>query len=134
MNIPKYKLINITYSSLGIESINGLMEIVIQKGSNIPIKLNKYIKIKKTAKNFKNIIDINIYEGENKFVKNNKLISSTSFDISNYNNEKNNENYIEVLFQFFIDSNYNLNVYIIDKNNFRRLFECLSNININFTN
>ena len=131
MNIPKYKFINITYSSLGIESISGIMDIVIQKGSNIPIKINKYIKIKKYDKN---LVDINIYEGENKFVKNNKLICTSSFDITNYNYEKNKEKYIEVLFQFFIDSNYNLNVYIIDKNSFRRLFECLTSTNINFAN
>ena len=124
MNIPKYKLINITHSSFGIESINGLMDIVIEKGSNIPIKFNKYVKIKKQEGN-NNIATINIYEGENKYVKKNKLIANNLIDIKNFKNEKIDDNSIELLFQFFIDSYYNLNVYILDKNNFRREFECL---------
>ena len=127
MTIPKYKLINITQNSFGIETINGLMDIAIEKGSYIPIKFNKYIKIKKPDKNENNnLININIYEGENKFVKNNRLISSNYYDIKNFKCEKKDENSIEILFQFFIDSNNNLNVYILDKNNFRKKFECLN--------
>ena len=127
MNIPKYKLMNITQNSFGIESINGIMDIVIEKGSNIPIKLNKYIKIKKPDKNENNIVSINIYEGDNKYVQNNKLIANNLIDIKNFKYEKKDENSIEILFQFFIDSNNNLNVYILDKNNFRRKFECFGN-------
>ena len=128
MTIPKYKLANITHSSFGIESLNGIMNFVIEKGNNIPIKFNKYIKIKRTDKNGNNMININIYEGENKYVKNNKLISRNFIDIKNLKNEKIYENYIEILFQFFIDSNYNLYVYLLDKNTFRRKFEFLINI------
>ena len=128
MNYPKYKLINITQNSFGIESFNGLMDIVIEKGSNIPIKFNKYIKIKKPDKNDNNMVNINIYEGENKHVKNNKLIANNIIEIKNFENEKKDENSIEILFQFFIDSSNNLNVYILDKNTFRRKFECLGNL------
>ena len=128
MNYPKYKLINITQNSLGIENFNGLMDIVIEKGSNIPIKFNKYIKIKKPDKNDNNMVNINIYEGENKDVKNNKLIANNIIEIKNFEYEKKDENSIEILFQFFIDSNNNLNVYILDKNTFRRKFECLGNL------
>ena len=128
MTIPKYKLFNITHSSFGIESLNGLMDFVIEKGNNIPIKFNKYIKIKRTDRNGNNMIDINIYEGENKLVKNNRLISRNYIDIRNLKSEKIYENYIEILFQFFIDSNENLYVYLLDKNTFRRKFEFLINI------
>ena len=128
MSIPKYKLISITHSSFGIESLNGLMDVVIEKGSNIPIKFNKYIKIKKPDVNQNNMVNINIYEGEDKFVKNNKLISSNRIDIKNFKYENKDEKYLEILFQFFIDSNNNLNVYILDKTNFRRKFECLGNL------
>ena len=124
MTIPKYKLINITHSSFGIESLNGLMDIVIEKGSNIPIKYNKYIKIKKPDINQNNLVNINIYEGENKIVKNNRLISSNYIDIQNFRYEKKDGKSIEILFQFFIDSNNNLSVYILDKNSYRKKFEC----------
>ena len=88
MTIPKYKLINITHHSFGIESLNGLMDIVIEKGSNIPIKFNKYIKIKKPDINQNNMVNINIYEGESKFVKNNKLMANNLIDIKNLNMKK----------------------------------------------
>ena len=127
MIIPKYKLINICQSSFGIENSNGFMDIVIEKGSIIPIKFNKYIKIRKLRGN--NIVNINIYEGENKCARNNKLIVNNSIDISNFKEERKDEKSIEILFQFYIDSNYNLNVYILDKTTFRRQFECLMNIN-----
>ena len=128
--IPKFKIINITHSSFGIESINGLMDIVIEKGSNIPIKFNKYIRIKKPDNNENNMININIYEGENKYVKNNRLISSTFIDIKYFKYEKKDDNNIEILFQFFIDSKSNLSVYILDKFNFRKKYECLINTDV----
>ena len=126
MTIPKFKFINLTFSSFGIESLNGLMDIVIEKGSTIPVKINKFIKIKKQEKN--NMVNINIYEGEQKYIKNNRLISSTLIDINNFKNEINDKNSIDLLFQFYFDSNYNLNVYILDKNTFKKKFECLINI------
>ena len=127
---PKYKLINLTQSSYGIETINGIMDIVIEKGSNIPIKFNKFIKVQIPEKiENNNYININIYEGENKFVKNNRLISSRYYSLKNFKNEKKDEKSIEILFQFFIDSKNNLNVYILDKDNFRKKIECLNNTN-----
>ena len=134
MIIPKYKLINIINNSFGIESLNGIMDIVIEKGSNIPIKYNKYIKIKKPGKKDNNMVSINIYEGDNPYVKNNKLICNNLIDIKNFPFDKKDENSIEILFQFFIDSNYNLNVYILDRNTFRRQFECLINVNNDYIN
>ena len=122
ISFPKYKIINISPSSIGIENYNEQMEFLIKKGDYIPIKLNKSVKIKKPVKN---IIAINIYEGESKYVKNNKLISKNSLDIKNLINIKKEEKYIELLFQFFMDSNYHLNVFILDKNTYKRQFECL---------
>ena len=82
LTIPKLRFISISPFSFGIESINGIMDMVIEKGNNIPIKFNKYIKIRKPGKNENNMIKINIYEGENKYVKNNKLISKNFIDIN----------------------------------------------------
>jgi hypothetical protein len=61
------------------------MNYFIKKGDIIPIRLNKYIKIKKPINNF---ITLNIYEGENKYAKNNKLISHNSIDVNNLINIK----------------------------------------------
>ena len=127
MIIPKYKLISICESSFGIENTNGFMDIVIEKGSIIPIKFNKYIRIRKLRGS--NMVNINIYEGENKCVRNNKLIASNYIDITNFKQERKDDKSIEILFQFYMDSNNNLNVYILDKISFRRQFECLMNIN-----
>ena len=131
LTIPKLRFISISPISFGIESLNGIMDMVIEKGNNIPIKFNKYIKIRNPGKNENNMIKINIYEGENKYVKNNRLISNNFIDINNFTHEKRDENGIEILFQFYIDSNYNLNVFILDKITFRRKFECLINFDSN---
>ena len=120
---PKFKIINISPSSIGIENYNEQMEFLIKKGDYIPIKIIKSVKIKKPLNN---IISINIYEGESKYVKNNKLISKNSLDINkNLLNFKKDEKYIELLFQIFMDSNYHLNVFILDKNTYKMQFECL---------
>ena len=119
---PEYQINNISPSSLGIENYNEQMDFLIKKGENIPIRLNKHIKIKKPINN---IITINIFEGENKYSKNNKLISNNSMDINNLINIKKDEKYIEILFQFFMDSNYNIKIYILDKNTYKKQYECI---------
>jgi len=119
---PQYKNINISPSSIGIENYLEQMEFIVKKGEYVPIRLNKYIKIKK---NNNNIIRINIFEGENKYMKNNKLISTSSVNINNLVNIKKEGNYVELLFQIIMDSNYNLSVFLLDKNTFKRQFECL---------
>ena len=128
MTIPKYKLINIINNSFGVEGLNGIMNVVIEKGSNIPIKFNKYVKIKKPENNESNMVCINIYEGDNINPKNNRLISSNLIDNNIFKYDKKDDNSIEVLFQFYIDSNYNLKVYILDKYTFRKKYECLIDI------
>ena len=122
ISFPEYKITNISPSSIGIEGFNDQMEFYIKKGDYIPIRLNKFIKIKKPINN---VIIINIYEGENKNVKNNKLLSNNSIDINNLINVKKEEKYVELLIQIFMDSNYNLSVYILDRNTYKRQYECL---------
>ena len=118
--IPEYKIINISHSSIGIEEFNEEMNFFFKKGDCIPIKLNKYIKIKKPINNF---IILNIYEGENKYAKNNKLISHNSIDINQLINIKKDEKYIELLIEIFLDSNYNLSLFILDRYTYKRLIE-----------
>ena len=120
--IDEYKIINISHSSIGIEEFNEEMNFFFKKGDCIPIKLNKYIKIKKPINN---CIILNIYEGENKYVKNNKLISHNTIDIEQLINIKKDEKYIELLIEIFLDSNYNLRLFILDRYTYKRLLECI---------
>ena len=127
-----YLLMDICPNSFGIESLNGCMEFIIEKGTKIPIINQKFIKIKKYNDNIKNanFLEINIYEGENKEVVKNKLISNANIDKKNFKNEKIGNNYIELLIQFEIDKYYNLRVYVLEPKTLKRRFECLINIDI----
>ena len=111
---PNYKLINITNLSFGVESLDGLMTFGIIKGKEIPYKNNVLVKIKKQSEN--NSVKINIYEGENKYAINNKLICSENVIVDDI---KNDMDYYELLFQFAIDINNNLDVFILDSNSFQ---------------
>ena len=126
IKFPKIKLRQICISSFGVESLNGTMNFVIEKGNTIPIKVNKFIKVEKN--NF-NAVKINIYEGENIIAKNNKIVSNCCIDTNHFKDEKFEEKYIEILFQFCIGMDNKLNVFILDKNTYQRKFECVINDN-----
>ena len=128
----KHTLIDICPISFGIETLDGLVEFVIEKGVKIPIINQKFIKIKKENEKNKNsnYLEINIYEGENKEVIKNKLISCVNIDKRNFKNEKICNNYIELLIQFEIDKYFNLRVYVLEPKTLKRRFECLINIDI----
>ena len=111
---PNYKLINITNLSFGVECFDGLKVFGIIKGKEIPYKNNVLVKIKKQSDN--NSVKVNIYEGENKYAINNKLICSENVVMDDI---KNDMDYHEILFQFSIDLNNNLNVFILDSNSFQ---------------
>ena len=118
--------------SFGIESLDGLMEFVVEKGAKIPTINQKFIKIKKENENDKNenYLEINVYEGENKEANKNNHISCVNIDKRNFKNEKICNNYIELLIQFEIDNNFNLRVFVLEPINLKRRFECLVNIDI----
>ena len=122
-----FSLNDITPMSFGVETINGLMEFVIEKGTNLPVQKNKYIKIKNDGEKF---LEIKIYEGEDSNATNNKLISEVKIDKRNFKNEKVGNNYIEILIQFEISSEFNLCVYVLDSKTMKRRFECLINIDV----
>ena len=126
-NINKYKFIEITPISFGIEGLNKKMDFVIERGNIIPKQVNKYVKIMKPKGDN---ISINIYEGEDEYVYNNRLISCANINIKNFKNEKNGKDYIEILIQFIINTNFDLSVFILDTKTLRRKFECIINIDI----
>ena len=100
------------------------MDIVIQKGKKLPYKNKKLIKISNKNEN----ICINIFEGNDIHVRNNKFITCAVIEKSNFKNINEND-FIEVFVQLEIDCNYDLKCYIFDpKSNSR--FECLININV----
>ena len=125
--INKYKYIEMSPISFGIETLNKKMDFIIEKGNLIPKEINKSVKIP-ILQGTK--ININIYEGEDEFVSNNTFISSVEIDINNLKNEKKEKDYIEILIQFIIDANFNLNVFILDNKTLKRKFECIINIDI----
>ena len=122
--LSKYIFTDITPFSFGIETLDGLMDIVIQKGKKLPYKNKKLIKINNKNEN----ICVNIYEGDDICVKNNKFITSAILDkyIFKRIDEK---DFIEVFVQLEIDCDYDLKCYIFDPKSISR-FECLININV----
>ena len=134
---PLYKFLDITNMNFGIETLNGIMDIIIPKGLIIPVQKIKYVKIKyndnnsgESAKRLNKYLEINIFEGDNKFVKNNRLISCANIDKRNFKEEKIGNGFIELLVEFEISSYSNLNVYVLDSKDFKRRFECLTNLDM----
>ena len=133
---PFYKYIDITNMNFGIETLNGLMDIIIPKGLKIPVQKIKYVKIKNNDNNdgesnhLNKYLEINIFEGDNKFVKNNRLISCANIDKRNFKEEKIGEGFIELLVEFEINNYSSLSVYVLDIKNFKRRFECLTNLDM----
>ena len=127
LSFPFFILKKISLISFGVDSF-GKMEFIIQKGNKIPLIKNKYVKIK-TDKKYKDLIII-LYEGENKDINKNRIISSIKIDKKDFKNEKIFENYIEILIQFELDEYSNLRVFILDPKTKKKRFECLINIDI----
>lgn len=121
--IINFKYVEITPISFGIEGLNKKMDFVIEKGSLIPNTVQKYVKIIKPKGD--NKISINIYEGEDEYVYNNRLISKADINSKNFKYEKYGIDYIEILFLFIINTNFNLSVFILDPKTLKRKFECI---------
>ena len=80
MMISNYNFTDVSPFSFGIENIDGLMNIFIQKGKKLPFKNKKLVKTKIINEN----IYINIFEGEERFAKNNKFITCVTLERSNF--------------------------------------------------
>ena len=118
---------NISPISFGVDSF-GKMEFIIKKGNKIPLFKNKLIKIKNIEE--KKYLQIKVYEGENKEINKNRIISCINISKKNFKNEKICYDYIELLLQFELDEYYNLKVFVLDPKTTKKRFECLININI----
>ena len=129
LNIPSpfYILNNISNISFGVDSF-GKMEFIIKKGNKLPVIYNKFIKIKSLKEN--DYLELKIYEGENKEIQMNRIITSINIDKKNFKNEKIGNDYIELLIQFELDKEMNLRVFVLDPKKLKKRFECLINIDI----
>jgi molecular chaperone DnaK len=96
-------LLDVTPLSLGVEVESGLMSVIIQKNSHVPIKnVQKYT----TAEDNQPNVEIKILQGERTFAKDNKLLNT--FRLENLPKMKRGQPIIEVTFE--IDSSGILNV------------------------
>ena len=100
---------NITPFSLGVDKGNlsenleirkkgNLMSIVIPKGSRIPIEKKIYYK---NCLDYQDTVIINIYEGENKYVKDNYLLNT--FKLVDLPPRKKGEVFIDIIFKIDIN-------------------------------
>lgn len=90
-------LMDIIPLSIGVETICGIMAPIISKNSVIPLTRSKFF----TNSDSDSTIDINVFQGERKFVKDNFFL--TSFNLSNLPESPKNSLSIKVLFH--VDSN-----------------------------
>lgn len=90
-------LMDIIPLSIGVETVGGIMAPIISKNSVIPLTRSKIF----TNSDSDSTIDINVFQGERKFVKDNFFL--TSFNLSNLPEMAKNSLSIKVLFH--VDSN-----------------------------
>jgi len=106
----KLLLIDRTSLSIGIETSGGIMDILIPRGTIMPVK--KYKKYT-TDTDFVDSIIVKIYEGERKLTKNNFLIGN--FVLSGIDKEKRGIPEIQITFE--IDSDGIIKIKAEDLNN-----------------
>ena len=106
----KLLLIDRTSLSIGIETSGGIMDVIIPRGSIIPIK-----KIKKysTDADYIEYVNIKIYEGERKFTKDNFLIGD--FILSGIEKQKKGIPSIQITFS--VDSDGIIKIFAEDLDN-----------------
>lgn len=106
----KLLLIDRTSLSIGLETTGGIMDVLIPRGSIIPIKKTKKYS---TDTDYMESINIKIYEGERKFTKDNFLIGN--FVLSGIEKQKKGIPSIQITFS--IDSDGIIKIFAEDLDN-----------------
>ena len=101
-------LLDVIPLSLGIEAKDGVMSKIIERGSQVPTKKKKMYT---TVEDRQSSVEIQIYEGEREFTKDNHKIAD--FELTNLPKQARGVPKIEVIFQ--IDGNGILSVKAVDK-------------------
>jgi L1 cell adhesion molecule like protein len=95
-------ILDVVPISLGIETENGIMAHIVSK--NTPLPVTKTQLFTNTEDNV-NFIQIDIYQGERKFVKNNTLLSSFKIDVKNEHNHNFKRGEMKIKVTFDINKN-----------------------------
>ena len=128
-DLKLYILKDICPNSFGIENSKGEVDLIIKKGDKIPVTRKNFVKIAKNKNN--EFADIKICEIDN---ENKKMILSCNNinckKMKLINKNKSDNKFIELLFEFEVDENLNLSVFILDRNTFKKRFEFSINIDV----
>ena len=128
-DLKLYILKDICPISFGIENSKGEVDLIIKKGDKIPVTRKNFVKIAKNKNN--EFVDIKICEIDN---ENKKMILSCNNinckKMKLINKNKSENKFIELLFEFEVDENLNLSVFILDRNTFKKRFEFSINIDV----
>ena len=103
-------LLDVTALSLGVETIGGVMDIIVERNSTIPIKKSKRYT---TDSDYVDSVDIKVYEGERQLTKDNIMIGE--FELNNIKKAPRGVAEIEVIFS--IDVNGIINIKAKDLKN-----------------
>ena len=102
INENELLLIDIIGISLGISDSKGKMEVIIPKGTPIPIKKSKIFKI--SGNKFHKIL-VKVYQGENELCKDNYFLREFTINIKDTNSK---DTQVEVIFEVNVNSIINI--------------------------
>lgn len=103
-------LMDVISMSLGVESDSGLMNVILSKNTTIPVTNTMYFT---NDKDYMSEIDINIYQGERKLIKNNTLLYTLK--LTGLNDDLLQEQ-MNIKIDFTVDSDGILSVIAYEKN------------------
>lgn len=103
-------ILNVTSLSLGIETVGGIMNVLIPRNTQLPYSITRTYT---NSIDYETFVNINIYEGERPLIKDNYLLGNFIFD--KLESVPRNNNKINITFD--VDCNNILNVSIVDNNN-----------------
>lgn len=126
-HLKNYNLLDITNYSLGVELVGEKMSKVIKRYTPIPIEKEKGYT---NAYDYPKSIDIKVYEGEDKNIKNNLYLGE--FKITNLPRKKKDQINLKIIFK--IDINSILEVTAIEKQNKNNLKNKMFNLEKNNEN
>lgn len=109
-------LLDVTALSLGVETIGGVMDIIVERNSTIPIKKSKRYT---TDSDYVESVDIKVYEGERKLTKDNIMIGE--FELNNIKKAPRGVAEIEVIFNIDVNGIINIKAKDLKNKNIKRI-------------
>ena len=109
--LKNFDYIDSTQHSYGIEVEDGIMEIFLKRGSNYPSSVTKYFH---NYYDNQLSIDINVYEGEDKYCKNNQFLGK--FTLENIPKKKMGELIVTVKFGIDVNQILKVSAFVAENN------------------